>query len=152
MALLIVKEAKKFFVFSAIAICITLFTGLPLASVLLSMSAGHKLISHNFKIHINTIVLFTHFYSKLWLRFRNSGYKFVGLFLISYTCHKFILSHPRYNQLCVYTLSSLANVFQKFLINIGGYTFSGRIAFDVCPFESQTLAVCETSVTTYTAT
>jgi len=48
-------------------------SGLSLAYVFLSISADHNLTSQNFKIHINTIVLFTYFSSKWCLRFRNSG-------------------------------------------------------------------------------
>jgi len=47
--------------------------GLPLAFVLLSISAGHVLTSHTFKNHINTIVQSTHITPKWCLGFRNSG-------------------------------------------------------------------------------
>ena len=47
--------------------------GLPVPSVLRSMSAGHTLTFHFFKIHINIFVPSTRIYSKLFLRFRYSG-------------------------------------------------------------------------------
>ena len=47
--------------------------GLPVPSVLRSMSAGHTLTFHFFKIHINIFVPSTHIYSKLFLRFRYSS-------------------------------------------------------------------------------
>ena len=141
-ALLIVKEAKNFLAFCTTKYTLPCSHGLPLASVLLSMSAGHFLIFHNLKIHINIIVLFTQFSSKLCLHFWNFGYNFVVLFLISYTSHNFSPSRPRHNQLCVYTLSSLANGFQNYFIKYFGYVFDQQNSFVVLPFQIKTITVC----------
>jgi len=57
-------------------------SGLPLAFVLLPISAGHILTSHTFQIHINTIVQSTIFFLKVLSWFQKFRLIFCGL--ISY--------------------------------------------------------------------
>jgi len=106
------------------------------------MSTGHILISHNFKIHINTMVQSTHISSKWCLRYGYFWQPFLWLILICYACHFFSPSCPRHNQRCVQTPSSLPVGFLNFSKKNYGYMSTGRIVFDICPFQSQTLTVC----------
>ena len=76
-------KEKKFLVFEANKYALPCSQGMPVASVLLSMSAGHNLTSHTIKIHINTIVPSTHLSYNWYLRFSYSGQSFLGLFLAS---------------------------------------------------------------------
>jgi hypothetical protein len=62
---------------------------------LTSMSAGHILTSHTFKIHINTTFSPAHISSKWCLRFKYSGETFLRLFLIWHACHILNPSCPR---------------------------------------------------------
>jgi len=116
--------------------------GLPLASVLLSMCTGHILTSHNFKIHFNTIVASTHISCKWCLGSSYSGYKFVGLFLV--VMHATFLAHL--------ALDKTSSVFRPprhwlmfsctFRRKMLAISSTGRIVFDVCTFQNETLTVC----------
>jgi len=114
---------------SAIGFCVT-------------VSTGHIISSHNINFHINDIDLFTLLSSKFCLRFWNSGYSFLGLFLICYTCHNIIPSRYRYKQLSVYTFSSLAHGFPKFSITYFVYMFNAQNRLRLFPFQNKTLSVC----------
>jgi len=143
MARLIVQKGKKFIVFVQLKYALPCSQGLPLASLLLSISAGHILGSHNFKIHINTTIPYIHISSLLCLHFKNSGSDFLDLFLIRHTCDNFSPARPPYQQLSVDPLSSLANGFQtfsnkKFLV----MSSMGGIVFEVLRFECETVTVC----------
>jgi hypothetical protein len=72
----------------------------PIARVLLSIAAGHNLISLFFIICINTIVFSTHISSKFCLCCRYCGYNFVCLFIDCHSCHKLRPSLLRYNKVC----------------------------------------------------
>ena len=117
-------------------------SGLLLVSALLSMCTGHILTSHNFKIHINAIVPFTHISCKWCLGSSYSGYKFVSLFLM--VMHATFLTHLaldktscEFRHSCHWLMFSCT--FQRKMLAISS---TGRIVFDVCTFQNETLTVC----------
>ena len=72
MAWLIVQEGKKFLVLCTTKYALPCSQDLPLVCLLLSMSAGHILTIHSFKIHIKTIVQSKIIFPKWCLGFRYS--------------------------------------------------------------------------------
>ena len=108
-------------------------SGLSLFLATLSISAGHILVSHITKIHVITIVTSTHISYTWCLRFRYSGQKFCGLI--------FSPPRPRHNEM-FRSPRHWTMVSHNFRRKIFLLCSKGRIVFEVCPFQSQTLPVC----------